>query len=163
MFEKHTIFLLLTSSLLIAQTEILNSDENPLPITEITMPESISNDNIVVPTSTQPVQSIESSTMIVSVVGQGVAPRFAQSQAHSRVLAKRAAIVDAYRQLAETIGGVQIEGRDTIKNMMVQNSRIRTYVHAIVRQGVVTEVKNDHGVCSVHMEVKVPKQIFYVN
>lgn len=58
-----------------------------------------------------------------------------------RVLAIRAAKLDAYRSLAEEFQGTRIRGVTTVKDMAVENDSYRSYVDAVVRGarlGVVT-------------------------
>ncbi|TKI69260.1 hypothetical protein FCU45_06990 [Sulfurimonas crateris] len=94
-------------------------------------------------------------TMHISVVGQGVAPMNTSSPAQAYALAKRAAIADAYRAIAEKVKGVRIDGQDTIKNMMVQRSTVRTYVQAMVRNADIVETTFKEGLCEVEMEILI--------
>lgn len=55
------------------------------------------------------------------------------------ITARRAAIVDGYRNLAETIGGVQVDSDTLVKDMMVANDVIRTNVSAVVKGAVIVE------------------------
>jgi len=90
----------------------------------------------------------------ITVVGQGVAPcngSCSPSQAYA--LAKRAAIADAYRLIAEKVKGVYVEGDDLIKNMMVKRSTVKTSVSACIRNANVTETTFKDGLCEVEMEV----------
>lgn len=89
----------------------------------------------------------------ITVVGQGVAPMTTTSPAQAYALAKRAAIADAYRLIAEKVKGVRVEGQDTIKNMMVQRSTVRTFVDAMVREANVVETTFKEGLCEVEMEI----------
>ncbi|MDT8339822.1 MAG: LPP20 family lipoprotein [Sulfurimonas sp.] len=91
----------------------------------------------------------------ISVVGQGVAPMNTSSPAQAYALAKRAAIADAYRAIAEKVKGVRIDGQDTIKNMMVQRSTVRTYVQAMVRNADIVETTFKEGLCEVEMEILI--------
>jgi len=95
------------------------------------------------------------SNITVSVTGQGVAPRFATSPAQSYALAKRAAIADAYRLIAEKVKGVQIEGKDKIQNMVVQRSTVRTQVDAMIRNATIVETTFKEGLCEVEMEINL--------
>ena len=54
-------------------------------------------------------------------------------------LARRAAIVDGYRNLAETIGGVQVDSDTLVRDMMVGNDTIRTNVSALVKGARIVE------------------------
>lgn len=89
----------------------------------------------------------------ISVSGQGVAPVNTNSPAQAYALAKRAAIADAYRLIAEKVKGVRVEGIDTIKNMMVKRSTVRTYVDAMIRNASVIETNFNEGLCEVEMEI----------
>ncbi|HIC43638.1 MAG TPA: hypothetical protein EYO73_04900 [Sulfurimonas sp.] len=91
----------------------------------------------------------------INVVGQGVAPTMTSSPAQAYALAKRAAIADAYRLLAEKVKGVRIEGSDKIKNMMVQRSEIRTFVDAVIAQAEIIETVFKDGLCEVEMELNL--------
>jgi len=90
----------------------------------------------------------------ISVVGQGVAPcNGACSPSQAYALAKRAAIADAYRLIAEKVKGVYVEGDDLIKNMMVKRSTVKTSVAAYIRNANVVETTFKDGLCEVEMEV----------
>ena len=91
----------------------------------------------------------------ISATGMGVAPRFAHSPAQSFALAKRAALVDAYRLLAERVGGVKVEGYDTIKNMEVVRSEVRATVSNSIRNAEIIETKFKDGMCEVQLEVVI--------
>ncbi len=94
-------------------------------------------------------------SMHISVVGQGVAPMNTSSPAQAYALAKRAAIADAYRAIAEKVKGVRVDGQDTIKNMMMQKSTLRTYVQAMVRNADIVETTFKEGLCEVEMEIVI--------
>lgn len=95
----------------------------------------------------------------INVTGQGVAPTMTSSPAQAYALAKRAAIADAYRLLAEKIKGVRIEGSDKIKNMMVQRSEVRTFVDAVIAEAEIIDTVFKDGLCEVEMELSIdPKQ-----
>ena len=89
------------------------------------------------------------------VFGQGVAPTVTASPAQAYALAKRAALADGYRQIAERIQGVHIEGYDSVKNMILQRSNIRTSVDAMVRGTNVLDTTFKEGLCEVELEVVI--------
>ena len=94
-------------------------------------------------------------TMLVSVVGQGVAPMNTDSPAQAYALAKRAAIADGYRLIAEKVKGVRVDGQDIIKNMMVKRSTVRTAVAAMVQNANLVETSFKDGLCEVEMEILI--------
>jgi len=91
--------------------------------------------------------------LLISVVGQGVAPINTTSPAQAYALAKRAATADAYRLIAEKVKGVNVDGQDLVQNMMVKRSTIRTSVQAMVRNANIVETTFKDGLCEVEMEI----------
>jgi len=98
--------------------------------------------------------------LLISVVGQGVAPVNTTSPAQAYALAKRAAIADAYRLIAEKVKGVRIDGKDLIKNMMVKRSTVKTSVSAMVKNANVVETTFKEGLCEVEMEITLKRSQF---
>jgi len=111
------------------------------------------------PTPAEPVLE-EKRDMLISVTGQGVAPMNTSSPAQAYALAKRAAVADAYRMIAEKVKGVRIDGQDLIKNMMVKRSTVRTSVRAMVRNANVVETTFKEGLCEVEMEITLSHSDF---
>jgi len=105
-------------------------------------------------TKDEPVLKVNK-TMLVSVVGQGVAPVKTATPAQAFALAKRAAIADGYRLIAEKIQGVRVDGRDLIKNMMVKRTTVRTAVAAMVKNSNIVETNYKDGLCEVEMEILI--------
>jgi len=99
--------------------------------------------------------------LVFRVIGQGVAPVSTISPAQAKALAKRAAIADAYRQLAEKISGVKIEGKDKIINMVTKKSVVRTYVNALIKNATVVDSITKDGLYEVEMELKMYGKTWY--
>jgi hypothetical protein len=92
----------------------------------------------------------------LEVTGVGVVPcNGACSTAQAKVMARRAAIVDGYKALSEKLYGIKINGRDTVKNMILQNSSIRAYVSGLIRGANIEEEDFKDGVYSVVMSIKI--------
>lgn len=68
--------------------------------------------------------------MVLRVVGYGAVDvnNKKQSAMQRRLMAVRAAKLDAYRALAERLYGMQVQGSTTVRDMVVQDDRFRTYV-----------------------------------
>lgn len=91
----------------------------------------------------------------LSVIGMGVYPESTISQAQSVAMAKRAAIVDGYRQLTEKVYGVHIDGMDFIRNMVTKRSDLRATVQGVLKYANVVETVCRDGACQVELELKI--------
>ena len=90
----------------------------------------------------------------ITVQGMGVAPPNAMNFAQARMLARRAAVVDGYRQLAEAVRGVNVDAETTVENMMVTSDVVRTSVSAVIQGArLVAEGEIPGGGYQVTMEL----------
>ena len=97
----------------------------------------------------------------LQVTGTGVAPQNSISPAQSTALAKRAAMIDAYKLLGEKMYGVKLNGQDTVENMAITSSTVKSKVQALVRGADVVNVDCKAGLCQVTMELKLDGRIWY--
>lgn len=121
-------------------------------------PEEMNTDEFVIPNS--PLLR-PSNIITIRAIGMGVAPEATISPAQALVMAKRAAIADAYRQLGEKMYGIKLNAKDTIKDAVVKNTTIRTQVNAIVRNAEIQETIYKDGLCQVEMEAKLDGRRWY--
>ncbi len=71
---------------------------------------------------------------VVSVKGYGTVNMYKNhSKEQRRLLSMRASKIDAYRNLAEEIKGLEINGHTKISDMLVQSDVYETYVDAFIR------------------------------
>jgi hypothetical protein len=107
----------------------------------------------------------KSSIVTLEVEGLGVAPVNAQSLPQAKAMARRAAIADAYRSLAEKMYGIRVKGRETVKNLMLKNSEVRTEVYGLIRGARIQEEIFKDGIYTVVMSLKldVRKWNKYIN
>ena len=94
-------------------------------------------------------------TNTIQVTGMGVAnPQMARTPAHASMMARRAAVADAYRQLAEVVNGVQVDAETTVEQMMLTSDVVRTRISAVIKGAViVSEGELSGGGYSVTMEI----------
>jgi len=88
-----------------------------------------------------------------AVNGEGIAPQNTVSPAQAMALAKRAAVADAYRQMAEKLYGVKISAKDTIKDAALYDSRIVSQVDGLVKDATIVENSFKDGLYKVRMEL----------
>jgi len=90
--------------------------------------------------------------MVLRVVGYGAMDTVKnKTEVQRRLMAIRASKMDAYRSMAERVYGTSIQGSTTVKDMVVQNDRFRTYVETYMHGArvVSTDVMPDGSVETV--------------
>ncbi len=76
----------------------------------------------------------------ISVTGYGAPPKDYYPDAQRRLMAMRAAKLDALRSLAERVNGLRIWGGTTIGDMVVEKDRYRVFLDTFIRGAKVMEV-----------------------
>lgn len=118
----------------------------------------VQTDEVVIPNAPM---ITPSSIIEINAVGMGVAPESTISPAQALALAKRAAIVDAYRQIGEKMYGIRVNAQDTVRDMVLKNSTVKTKVLAVIRNAEVVETVYKDGLCQVSMELKLDGKRWY--
>lgn len=102
-----------------------------------------------------PMGSINWSKGIVTATGSGVPPSDAGNMAQARLLAERAAVSDARRNLLEIVGEVRVDAVSTVGTLMAKKDVVMTRVSGIVKGSIVTQRRYlDDG--SVEVTVEMP-------
>ena len=105
---------------------------------------------------TLPHTSTDDDTITLWAVGKGAPPDYAYSDSQAAILAERAAIADAYRQLAEKIHGVYIESHQKVRNMALDDDHIRIAMRTWLRGAEIVNVEhNEDETAKVEMKVKI--------
>jgi len=92
---------------------------------------------------------------IITGTGYGVAdPAKAKNPGHARIMAHQAAMLDAYRRLAEQAKGIHVTATSSISDNISTGDVVVGEVDAVVKHArVVSENYDEYGNCSVVMEV----------
>lgn len=89
----------------------------------------------------------------VVAVGVGLPPENMPA-ARGKWLARRAAIVDAQRNLVETVQGVQVDAETTMQNLVIVSDTVKTKVSAMVKGARIIEEKaNEDGSYMVKLSI----------
>lgn len=123
----------------------------PAPAPEAKDPNIIQNSPILTPDN----------IIELSAVGMGVAPESTISPSQALALAKRAAIIDAYRQIGEKMYGIRLNAQDTVRDMVLINSVVKTKVEALIKNAEIIETVYKDGLCQITMELKLDGKIWH--
>jgi hypothetical protein len=80
-----------------------------------------------------PSGTINWSEGLITATGSGAPPSSVANPAQARLMAKRAAVLDARRNLLETVKGVTVDAQTTVQNFMTTNDIVVTRVSGIVK------------------------------
>jgi len=92
--------------------------------------------------------SVNWSKGVVTATGYGVAPEDA-SLPKQKLLARRAAQLDAYRVLAELVQGVRVSSGTLVSQLTVASDEVKTSVEALIKGAVISEETYDGNVSTV--------------
>ncbi|SEP58487.1 hypothetical protein SAMN05421693_101145 [Ectothiorhodospira magna] len=99
---------------------------------------------------------------VIRVSGYGaVRPSVHQTQAQLKLNAMRASRLDAYRNLAESVYGIDLQGSTTIRDMAARHDQIRSYVNAKVTGArVVDVILADDDIYETVLELTISRQFY---
>lgn len=94
----------------------------------------------------------------ITATGNGSMGHYGQHNAgQQRLMAMRAAKLDAFRNLAEQVYGFQISGSTTVNAFAAQNDTVRAYVEAFMRGAKVVDMTaGQDGLYEATVELELP-------
>ena len=102
------------------------------------------------------VEGVDWTNKVVTVTGEGVAPKDAVNYTQAKGMASKAAQADAYRKLAEMINGVRVEGETTVEKMVTTQDTIKLRVSATIKGAkIIDETFLSDGGYRVVMQVPI--------
>ncbi|MBP2634884.1 MAG: hypothetical protein H6Q72_791 [Firmicutes bacterium] len=100
--------------------------------------------------------SIDWDKRTIEAVGYGLPSSLSKSPAHAQLMARRAAIADAYRNLLEAIQGVKVDSETTVQNFETVNDTVKVKISGLVSGArIVTEQPLADGSYQVTMSVNL--------
>lgn len=97
----------------------------------------------------------QAATNVIEVEGHCATSPYAATLAQGKLLARRGAVVDAYRNLAEYTAGVQVDSESKVMDMMSVNDIIKTRVSAVIKGAKIIEEEYSEGDYKVIMQLPI--------
>lgn len=122
----------------------------------------LSAQNVVQPLQAHGAEgSLDWTTGVLTVYGEGIASPEVQSPAQRRLLGFRAAKAVAYRNLLELIGRVQVDAGTTVAEVMIASDSVRTRVSGVVwgARLVPDSQREKDGVYQVALTLKLSDEL----
>jgi len=95
---------------------------------------------------------------VIRVKGNGFGPENVKDLGRRKILAKRAAKMDAYRNLLEVISGIHITSNTSVKDMMLVSDSIKSKAEGMLKGMHVVDVAySNEGGCEITVEVNINK------
>lgn len=102
--------------------------------------------------------SINWTTKVITVKGYGIGPIKIKELGRRKLMAQRAAEMDAYRKMLETVKGVRVTSYIDVGEMMRKSPTVETKTEGMVKgMRLVKVTYSNDGSCSVTMEVNIDK------
>lgn len=98
---------------------------------------------------------------VVYAIGYGPVPDDLMGKPRGRLVARRIAMVDAYRNLAEITQGVRVTSEKTIGQSIQQNLVIKTKVDALIKGAEVVTEKFAGGMFSIKMAMPIGGKLLH--
>jgi len=87
-------------------------------------------------------------------------PMMAQEAAKQKLLAQRAAELDAYRKLAEYVKGLQVDARTYVRDFVCESDEIHTAFRTFIMGAKPIAVRHfEDGTCEVDMEMELERVV----
>lgn len=98
-------------------------------------------------------------TVKVGATGYGAPPKNYYPEGQRRLMTIRASKIDAYRALAEVVGGLHLWGGSAIGDMVIERDRYRVFVDSYVRGAHVLSVEaTEDGTYKTLVEMEVDQR-----
>ncbi|AAQ59580.1 hypothetical protein CV_1906 [Chromobacterium violaceum ATCC 12472] len=100
--------------------------------------------------------------IVVRVTGSGAAPYTnSLTPSQRKLLAMRAARLDAFRSIAEQVQGMKLVGNSSVSNMIANSDSFRTYVDAYLRGvTIVSTVMKPDGTSEAVAEITLDQEFY---
>ena len=107
-------------------------------------------------------ERLKTESVVLKATGEGIYPDDSNlSQTQKKLMAKRAATVDAYRKLLEKVNEIEISSETTIRDFLIEKDEVTTKVSGFIRGAKIMEVRdNQIDMVEVDMIIELGKDFY---
>jgi hypothetical protein len=108
-------------------------------------------------------ETLKTDTVTIKATGEGVAPNNPNlANAQKKLLAKRAATVDAYRKLVEKTKLIQVDSQTSLSDYMVENDQLTAKVSGYIRGATIEGYRwLGDGSAEVDVSIKLGPEFYH--
>ncbi len=98
----------------------------------------------------------------LKATGEGIYPNDSSMNPYQKkLMAKRAATIDAYRKLLERVNEIQVDSQTKMKDLLLQNDQVTAKVSGFIRGAEVADVRSDQeGIVEVDVVMTLGREFY---
>lgn len=107
-------------------------------------------------------ERLKTESIIFKVTGEGVYPDdSSMSSAQKKLMARRAATVDAYRKLLEKVNEIEVNSESRLEDLLIQHDEVTVRVSGFIRGAQIIDVRTERdGVVEVDVMMELGKDFY---
>jgi hypothetical protein len=107
-------------------------------------------------------ERLKTASIIFRATGEGIYPEdSSMSLAQKKLMAKRAAIVDAYRKLLEKVNEIEVNSESKLEDLLIKHDEVTAKVSGFIRGAQIVDVRTERdGVVEVDVMMELGKDFY---
>jgi hypothetical protein len=107
-------------------------------------------------------ERLKTESIIFKATGEGVYPEdSSMSSAQKKLMAKRAATVDAYRKLLEKVNEIEVNSESRLEDSLMKHDEVTAKVSGFIRGAQIVDVRTEQdGIVEVDVVIELGKDFY---
>jgi len=107
-------------------------------------------------------ERLKTESIILRATGEGIYPEnSSMNLAQKKLMAKRAATVDAYRKLLEKVNEIEVNSESKLEDLLMKHDEVTAKVSGFIRGAQIIDVRAEHdGIVEVDIMIELGKDFY---